>query len=102
MQKQDKHKKQETDWKRKVQNTTHTKQKPITLQPFVRLDVIYPSQPSEFLTLHPVQHCYGANVAETKNPASKRDNNWWKGGEHTFLEAKKDQKSKKKKTPFSF
>ena len=95
MQKQDKHKKQETDLKRKDQNITHTKQKPITLQPFVRLDVIYPSQPSEFLTLHPVQHCYGAKVAETKNPASKRDNNWWRGGEHTFLEAKNDQKRKK-------
>ncbi len=74
---------------KRAKHNTHT-QKTITLQPYVRLDLIYPSQPSKFLTLHPVQHCYGAKVAETKNPASKRDSDWWRGGEHTFSEARKD------------
>ena len=27
---------------------------------------------------------------ETRNPASKKESDWWRGGEHTFLEAKKD------------
>ena len=90
IQKQDKHKKQEADVHRREQNTTHTHNIPITLQPCVHLHLIYPFQPSEFLTLHPVQHCDGARVAETRNPASKRDSDRWRGVEQTFLEAKKD------------
>ena len=62
MQKQDKHKKQGADVHRREQNTTHTHNITITLQPYVHLHLIYPFQPSEFLTLHPVQHCDGARV----------------------------------------
>ena len=88
MQKQDKHKKQEADVHRREQNTTHTHNIPITLQPYVHLHLIYPFQPSELLTLHPVQHCDGAKVQRQGTQPARKKATDGGGGEHTFLEAK--------------